>query len=406
MGVVLALGLSAVAFSSEPFREVDKLPRQDDDYLKKDGHGALLRLRKQVTDRNSWVISDGETNGQMQNANQLPSTVTVLIHGMKGAPSDFNSVVKRVVNHEKSEIFAFVYDDYNRLASLNSLDLAAELRSLSDHLANQLANNFGNSHPRLKIIAHSLGGLIAFAALSTLKDDRNWIEQWSSIDFLAIDTPWHGFSGPSDIGNPFKRIWIRQLLPDGLVDLRSGSFFLNGGQNQSPFGSQGILKKGLPPQVNFYPVFAQSGEQAEDYTEGELTYVPDLLVRFVSKTFDDVRCPLPQSALLPSLRQKHFIDALMASHNMSFLIEDLRRFCQKLNEEVLADLAGVGEGDAALLTASMPTTSATGIRGSLTRESIRVFVLDRLRRYFAKIPGGHTSVIDSVSESHELNWFW
>jgi hypothetical protein len=104
----------------------------------------------------------------------------------------------------------FLYDDRRRYLDRSGDDLARALAELACM----------RRGARPVIVAHSMGGIVARCALNSLTDPR-WLHReragdpcvgdFATVDLLAVDTPWSGFSSPSlDLRKfwPSERSWV------------------------------------------------------------------------------------------------------------------------------------------------------------------------------------------------------
>ncbi len=177
----------------------------------------------------------------------------VLVHGLSGTPADFSALVQRLDEDPRKQVYVFLYDDRGQYLERSGLDLAQALLKLRVEL-------LGSAAPRIRIIAHSMGGIVARSALNALVDPHwfplplrsrvdglgNQIEPgaaglFSHIELVAIDTPWQGYRGaPSG---------LRRLVPieTSLVDMVSNSVLLTQ-----------LFKPRLPDHFSVYLVEADN----------------------------------------------------------------------------------------------------------------------------------------------------
>ncbi len=350
--------------SSAARRSVEELPDFDESYLGPEGEGQLIELAADSTEHTPHRSGEHEFN------HNPPKSIVILVHGIKAAPATLNSIASAISQNDRTcdtQILAFAYDDFHRLASLNAGDLAREITTLSE-IANRSPTPFGSltqlPKPALKIIAHSLGGIISFAALSQLRASPQFLTHWSSVDFLAIDTPWHGFVGPSDENHLFGKWISRKIMPDGLVDLRTASDFLNGTQSKMPKPHLGIYAVGLPSNVRFFPVFASEGKQALNYTEGTLRNVPKILA--------------DETLGVRDLKQEHFISVLKSSYRYPEFWAQLQARCQ-----------------------SPRTDPNSKIVDQQTKQALNL-----LESYFPIYSGDHDSVVETIAAQEHVWPFW
>jgi hypothetical protein len=195
----------------------------------------------------------------------------VLVHGIQGAPHDLQAAVERL-RGGRFQLFAVCYDSYHRRTSANGDDLAGQLRLL------QRALGGGRD---LTLVAHSLGGIVVRQALDRLAtDDDHPLARLGRVRFIAADTPWHGFPGPSDQGGDAILMSLaRLLLPEGLDDMRARSaMFAGDPASTDPVARAGLLQVDLPDNVEITLAFAAQGDDILNYTRGCLAVLPDLLV--------------------------------------------------------------------------------------------------------------------------------
>jgi hypothetical protein len=187
----------------------------------------------------------------------------ILIHGIEGDPKDVQTVATRLVNAPFQQ-YVVCYDDFHRRTSENGFDLAQEIRRLSRTLGPKRDFTF---------VAHSMGGIVVRGALNELAfgPDRG-IEKLGRVRFIAVDTPWHGYPGPSDTGvqGAFMDI-ARVFLPAGLDDMRARSAMFQGDPGASdPAERRGLLDPILPDNVEIELDFAKEGNVVLNYSKGKL----------------------------------------------------------------------------------------------------------------------------------------
>lgn len=169
----------------------------------------------------------------------------VVVHGINGSASDLQTVIDHYTADSSCQVYVFLYDDRGRYLDRTADDLARSLEQLrSEHLLDK--------QPPLRIVAHSMGGIVARAALNTMVDPdwmpthhgRTWygeparvrgtepyqlaasrlaaptVDNYASIDLITVDTPWHGFGEPA--------INVRNMLfwEDTLWDMVANSAVL------------------------------------------------------------------------------------------------------------------------------------------------------------------------------------
>lgn len=196
----------------------------------------------------------------------------VLIHGLSGRPADLQAVVDRF-RGGPYQIYILVQDDWRRRVSQSGADLAEELGGL------------GRARPgrSLTIVAHSMGGLVARLALNLLAvDPRAPLGSFSDVHLHALDTPWHGYRGPSDRGADRVRMaFARPFLPPGMWDLRARSALFEGDPASANQAMRvGLLNVPLPAHVSVHLSFAESGDEVLDHDEGDLRPLARQLVAY------------------------------------------------------------------------------------------------------------------------------
>lgn len=194
----------------------------------------------------------------------------VLVHGLGGSPSEFDALVEHLGRDRA--VYRFSYPSMDLRATENGERFADDLRALADRL--------GSGH-ELTIIAHSLGGIIARDALNQLAFGRSrGIERFRRVHLIAIDTPWHGYEGPSDRGADRALMRFADVvLPPGLHDMRArAALFAGDPDSTDPVRRRGLLDPILPDHVDINLVFADQGDDVFDYREAFLRALAGQLV--------------------------------------------------------------------------------------------------------------------------------
>lgn len=117
----------------------------------------------------------------------------VLVHGMAGFPGHMKDIADRFVK-EGRQVYFYFYDDHCSAAQKSGRSLAIQLKKL--HAAYPQSKG-------LDIVAHSFGGIVARAALSSL-EDPNWLKDdcknlrhprggFPEVRVRSLDTPWQGY---------------------------------------------------------------------------------------------------------------------------------------------------------------------------------------------------------------------
>lgn len=125
--------------------------------------------------------------------------VVLFIHGIDASPRDWAEVASRLDGSRQQAWFAY-YPSGDAVAKSGDRIAAAVLQLMREH-----------GLTRLQVLAHSMGGLVAWRVVQRLKPQVD-IEQ-----FVTVATPWNGHWG-ARFGVLFSRhpadSW-RDLVPDG-----------------------------------------------------------------------------------------------------------------------------------------------------------------------------------------------
>ncbi|MDX6770717.1 MAG: hypothetical protein SF051_14375 [Elusimicrobiota bacterium] len=174
----------------------------------------------------------------------------VLIHGLLGSPEEMSAIAARL--ERSHQVYFLEFPDLRVEPSANGAALAARLA--------QLRAAAGDGRPLL-IVAHSLGGFVARAALNEMTASGE-LARWGAVRAVCVDTPWHGIVGPG---------W-RLPLPGALDELHA----------RGPLLRAGFLSEPVAPNASIELVFAAEGIAAKDYTERALRDLPEALARHFS----------------------------------------------------------------------------------------------------------------------------
>lgn len=145
----------------------------------------------------------------------------VLVHGIHDAPGTLRGLADKILETTNRQVYLFFYDDAGRYLDRTGNDLAHALVEIAQ----------STSHP-VRIIAHSMGGVVARAAMNSIVEP-NWMPTQSHVDsaplrgteetlatrlakpmvdifrrldLIAIDTPWHGFTDVNvEVRNKMER---------------------------------------------------------------------------------------------------------------------------------------------------------------------------------------------------------
>lgn len=155
----------------------------------RDGHGLLVPYLKHDSSAEPWI----------------------LVHGIHDAPSTLRVLADKILEKNDRQVFLFLYDDSSRYLDRTGDDLARALAEIAKATLRPV-----------RIVAHSMGGIVARAAMNSLVEP-NWMPTQSALnneplrgaeeamalglrlpepmahlfrrlDMIAIDTPWHGFT--------------------------------------------------------------------------------------------------------------------------------------------------------------------------------------------------------------------
>lgn len=169
----------------------------------------------------------------------------VLVHGFKVAASSLATLADKLVEGGGQQVYLFVYDDTSRYLDRCGDDLARAIGGLLETLS--------DPRPAIRIIAHSMGGIVARCALDSLVSpgwlpcfhgedeagqplpvrgtnenevrgirlEKPLADAFRRVDLVAIDTPWHGFADP-----PIQ-VRARMEVEASFVDMVSNSAVLN-----------------------------------------------------------------------------------------------------------------------------------------------------------------------------------
>jgi len=242
----------------------------------------------------------------------------VLVHGLLGQPAELQPVVDHLYRRltelgleSRYQFYFLAYADYHVRTRENGRAFAAELHGLSMRLGRR---------SRLTIIAHSLGGIVTRCALNMMSL-RSLAAEYAWIRALAIDTPWHGYPGPSDrgVGKALMEA-ARPFIPDGFEDMRAeSSMFIGDGQGHDRSAHSGLLRIELPEHVEIKLVFAQDGAEVMDYSEGLLRQLAPLLAAHYRD----------EKPVVGEPRLMNFYYALLSSQQYFGLQDELRSIADR-----------------------------------------------------------------------------
>ncbi len=312
------------------------LSRMNEDQLLLDGSKAAL-----------YALGDGPTD---YDRNREP---LVLVHGINADPINFQALVDRFKDDRRYQLFVLAYDDTGRRTGLNGEDFAEQLK---------LLRQIGPAGQPLKIVAHSMGGIVTRRALNVLAKDPDRPLEQGPVDVVAVDVPWDGYAGPSDrgLGGSLMEL-VRPFMADGLEDMRARSSLFRGDRHaERADRHEGLYDVALPPSVRIDAVFAREGDEAKDYTEGRV----GRLTRELARYFES------HKRIRGSRQMKNELAALRDSAQWPAFETAMRRLAEN---------------------------------GTLTKSQVRA----GLERHFPRFAGNHTSVLWAQGSDEEpsfLDW--
>ncbi|WP_413575846.1 lipase family alpha/beta hydrolase [Bdellovibrio sp. HCB290] len=174
----------------------------------------------------------------------------IFIHGRSGSVKNFTQLLLNTPRLSDYKLFYFAYDDLHRSLKRSAQDLALSIMKLRT--------------PRVTLIAHSMGGLIARETLNYLAKN-GFGENVPAIRVISIDSPWQGgtSAGCTHKGTSVDRM-VEYFLPAALTDMRSCSEFF-----------QNLYSVNWPDKFSIELYFAQHGAQALDHSEAPLNRLPE-----------------------------------------------------------------------------------------------------------------------------------
>ena len=135
----------------------------------------------------------------------------ILVHGIHADFGDLQPVIYHYQGKANRQVMVYAYDDKHSAVYDAGLELAVDLMRFRLKYAAWATTN---------IVAHSMGGLISRWALNELTAGSGGIGTFSRINFLAMDTPWHGFPGPGlplPGGSPYEDLQARSRMFNGFA---------------------------------------------------------------------------------------------------------------------------------------------------------------------------------------------
>jgi pimeloyl-ACP methyl ester carboxylesterase len=184
----------------------------------------------------------------------------LLVHGVVGGTGIFQDIVDRYKNNPNYQLYVVTVDALGRKASVCGEEIAQEMRAL--------ARGTSGTGRDLTIVAHSLSGMVMRRAINELvAGDKRGIENYDHVRMVAVDSAWHGFSGPAD-GNIQAKV-AAMIMPDGMEEMRARSNFYQGDpQATSTPERRGLFDVDLPANVKIDLVFAERTSLARGPEDG------------------------------------------------------------------------------------------------------------------------------------------
>jgi hypothetical protein len=270
----------------------------------------------------------------------------VVVHGYGGAPIDLQARVARF--RTTRQVYVVCYESERRTVYRNGQTLARSLLALERQI--------GRGRD-LTIVAHSLGGIVTRLGLSYLRV-AGALRRFGTIDLYAVDTPWHGYVGPSDRG--FDRVLfglVEPIFPDGARDMRSRSSLFEGNPDaKDPVMRAGLFGITLPDSVRLHVVFAAEGDVSAHYGRGFLKPLVGKLVGLYARD-EDIIAPGVDS------RVRNYWRALLESSSYGAMqaeareLADAGRLDERAMEEILERHYPIFPGDHMTVLADHPGAS-------------------------------------------------
>lgn len=217
LGALLSVGLT--------FGSVDHAaaiePAEVGSVLSKAPHRRVLLTKLDELDEDRLLLPGGKASlvAVMPSAagHRADKEVVILVHGLGGKPAELQSLATRLAAADKYQIYVLAYNDLFRRTHLNGEDFADVLEQLVDGVP------MAAPARRITILAHSMGGIVSRIAMNRILERGN-DRRFDRIRLVVIDTPWHGYAGPSDHGaGGVLMNMSRPFIPDGLEDMRAQS---------------------------------------------------------------------------------------------------------------------------------------------------------------------------------------
>lgn len=317
-------------------------------------HGRLIRQPLRACDEMQLLQPDGQPSlyamAAPDGSFQPERKAALLVHGLNGHPADLSDLAERLSSADH-QVYVLFFDDMGRRVRDNGAGLARQIGALSARIG---------PGRNLTVIAHSAGGLIARHALNLLSH-HGMLARFGEVQFYAIDTPWHGYMGPSDgtLLGQLRMAIAQPFLPDGMEDLRAESeLFIGEPRSGHAVLRLGLLRYPLAANVRVHFYFAQDGDEVHDYTEGVLAELNERVAAYYNF----------HTPLRGDPRLRNFWHALISTQSYYAFQEELRG---------MADI------------------------GRLNPEAVRHALL----RYFPKFSGDHSSILSARQDSRQPTLF-
>lgn len=196
----------------------------------------------------------------------------VLVHGLGADPDVLQSIADRL-SSQAVQLYILAFNDFFRRTSLNGEDFAEELLALMSKVR--------DAGRHVTLVAHSMGGTIGRVAMNELASNANQ-HAVKRLRLIAVDTPWHGYIGPSDrgLGGVLTAI-SRPFIPDGLEDMRALSGMFVGEPNAQTFARRaGLYGVPLPDHFEVRLLFAEQPGVVLRPGESSLSQLTDKLAQY------------------------------------------------------------------------------------------------------------------------------
>ncbi len=246
----------------------------------------------------------------------------ILVHGINADFGDLQPVIYHFQGDLDRQVLVFAYDDKHSAVYDSGLEMAVDMM------------RYRVWHPswtQTDIVAHSMGGLVTRWALNELTAGPGGIGTFTRINFLAMDTPWHGFPGPGlpiPTGSPFEDMQARSRMFNGFA------------QGTSATRRAGLFKIPLPGNVRVQ--LCSANNQAAgvdpdwilDYTDidpDEVFDIHGLTAAIASYLESGVIAPLGPWASGKKVFIHHYLSALVTDTDWPAAEAELRQIWQTGN---------------------------------------------------------------------------